>query len=523
MAQKTRPQAETLSGSPQPNFTGYATAPIKAKRNPTTSDTGYGLGQLWVNKSTGNSFQLTQVSAGVANWVEIGITSGSAIQTLTGDTGGALSPSAGNMNILGGNTVVVDGSGSTLTINAKEGSYPITPFVVGASGQAGYQTVQAAVNAAHAAGGGMVFVQPGTYTENLTFYDKIQLTGVSEQNTIINGTHVPPTSGTLNINRVALVSSTNIFNSSSAGTTAIIMEDTLVNVTNGYTFNLPNWTGQIQCFNIGNFGTNDGFINNTGAADVFIFSAGAGNGTLNPMILSGFTLFGSGLQISCPVNVTGASSFTSLNSSYTSTVTFSDSASGSFYGDSFITGSSPAITQSSTGTLGLNNVSIETSNNPAISGSGAGTITLSTCTFSNNASLAGTLTLAYGSTKTGAFTANGATTIASGTGAINVSADAAATAVNIGTGAAAKTLTIGSTNSTSTTNIQSGSGGIVLAGKLNLVSGGPQVLSGSGSPNTSVTAPQGSLYLNTAGSGVGDRAFINTNGATAWTAITTVA
>lgn len=44
---------------------------------------------------------------------------------------------------------------------------------------------------------------------------------------------------------------------------------------------------------------------------------------------------------------------------------------------------------------------------------------------------------------------------------------------------------------------------------------------GTGAPATS--APKGSLYLRTDGSGTTDRAYINTNGSTTWTAITTVA
>lgn len=44
--------------------------------------------------------------------------SGTAGQTITGDTGGALSPTAGNWNILGGPGVTTTGSGSTLTINS---------------------------------------------------------------------------------------------------------------------------------------------------------------------------------------------------------------------------------------------------------------------------------------------------------------------------------------------------------------------------------------------------------------------
>jgi hypothetical protein len=54
-------------------------------------------------------------------------------------------------------------------------------------------------------------------------------------------------------------------------------------------------------------------------------------------------------------------------------------------------------------------------------------------------------------------------TLASGTGEIDISADATATTVNLATGAGAKALTVGSTTTTSSTAIQSGSGGISLA------------------------------------------------------------
>jgi len=44
---------------------------------------------------------------------------------------------------------------------------------------------------------------------------------------------------------------------------------------------------------------------------------------------------------------------------------------------------------------------------------------------------------------------------------------------------------------------------------------------GSGSPNTAISAAKGSLYLNFTGSSTSTRAYINTDGATAWTAVTT--
>lgn len=48
-----------------------------------------------------------------------------------------------------------------------------------------------------------------------------------------------------------------------------------------------------------------------------------------------------------------------------------------------------------------------------------------------------------------------------------------------------------------------------------------EISSGSGAPTH--IAPRGSLYLNTAGSGVADRAYINTLGTGVWTAVSTVA
>ena len=60
------------------------------------------------------------------------------------------------------------------------------------------------------------------------------------------------------------------------------------------------------------------------------------------------------------------------------------------------------------------------------------------------------------------------------------------------------------------------------AALLNLGSAGTfGIYYGSGAPT--VSAAKGSLYLRTDGSGTGDRAYINTNGGTTWTALTTAA
>lgn len=48
-----------------------------------------------------------------------------------------------------------------------------SPFVVDAAGGTGYTTIQSAINAVGRAGGGVVYVKPGTYNENLTIDDSL--------------------------------------------------------------------------------------------------------------------------------------------------------------------------------------------------------------------------------------------------------------------------------------------------------------------------------------------------------------
>jgi hypothetical protein len=87
-----------------------------------------------------------------------------------------------------------------------------------------------------------------------------------------------------------------------------------------------------------------------------------------------------------------------------------------------------------------------------------------------------------------ALTATNATlALASGTGALNISNDAAATTVRLGTGAAAKTVIVGSTNTTSTTTINAGSGGIVIVPTAGNISVAPST-STTASPTAAVTA-----------------------------------
>lgn len=58
---------------------------------------------------------------------------------------------------------------------------------------------------------------------------------------------------------------------------------------------------------------------------------------------------------------------------------------------------------------------------------------------------------------------------------------------------------------------------------VQMYSSGIGIYAGSGTPNAVVSAPKGSLYIRTDGSTTNDRLYVNTNGTTGWTNVTTAA
>lgn len=405
------------------------------------------------------------------------------IETLTGDAGGAIGADAAfNINLQGNtgvnlNGIQFTGNPATNTLTALN-LRNITSYVVDATaGATEYQTIQAALNAANTAGGNAtVYVRHGTYTEDLTLYDTVFIEGQTESGTTIVGTHTPPVAGIINIRKVTLQDATAIFSSAAAGTTTILIEDCAINVNNGYTFNLLNWTGTIAIFDIGNNGTNDGFLNNTGGAPFLAFSTGFGNGTVNSMIISGtFEITTS--DILCPISFQGAATGEINTSSFGATITTAATATVDIYNSSISTGATAAISHGSANPLTLSDVTIDSSNNPAITGAGAGNLILGSVTYLSNSNLAGTLTISratkldIGSIEGTAATLAGA--FAQTAGTFNVGQDNAANAINIGGGttaraigignsAAAHILTIGSTTGAASLTLQSGTGSISL-------------------------------------------------------------
>lgn len=378
---------------------GYGTAalfpsPVIAQRNPATTDTvsptgqPYQILQGWNNELTDDNF----LYLGSGNWVEVASIAGS-VNELAGNSGSA-SPLGGIINVVGSGTIQTVGAGSTLTISSTASGFPITPYVVGPVGKAGYQTVQAAITAANAAGGGAIYVQPGTYTENLTLFDKITIVGTDPLKSIITGVHTPPAAGTVTFENIVLTSATSIFSSVAAGSTNITLVTCVCSVTNGYVFDLLNWTGTLFFYGCGATGTTDGGVNNTGGATVIINDSTVGAGA-GAMTASAGTVTIQSSRLNCTATFGAAAIVTSVNSYFTGTLTFSGTATGTFYNGTFVTGATAAISQGSTNAVTLAQATINSSANPVIAGAGTGGVTLGDIEFLSNSAISTSFVTTY--------------------------------------------------------------------------------------------------------------------------------
>lgn len=104
-------------------------------RAPGVNDILYPVGKRWINQGVGEYSLLNlTASAGktTANWSLLGTTGGGALNTLTGDSGGAISPSSNNITLAGtASQITTIGSGSTITFSLIG---PYTPSTYTAHG-----------------------------------------------------------------------------------------------------------------------------------------------------------------------------------------------------------------------------------------------------------------------------------------------------------------------------------------------------------------------------------------------------
>lgn len=330
---------------------------------------------------------------------------GGPVRTLTGDTGGAVGPTAGgniNVKALYTNSVVGSPGTNTLTVTPTSRGYPITPYVVGPVGFGGYQTIQSALTAIGVGGSGQVWIYPGTYTEDLIFPSGINvglITGSDESagSVILVGTHDPSLAANIVTWRIGLTAgaSGHIFSSNAAGTGQIVCVHNNF-ICNGYIFNLPNFTaaaGLNIVLMADRLSTASGVINNTGGAFFGSFENTLGVGSTFPAIISGPAV----IEVnnwSCPIQTQGSSNINFYDSNFFAPMTLGGATNGFITNNYHTTGSSACITYNSTANTLLSTCVLDSSNNPAIAGNSAGTLTMGGLTFVTNKNISALVTKA---------------------------------------------------------------------------------------------------------------------------------
>lgn len=141
---------------------------LTRSRNPTTSDySNFYLGTWWLNSANNNLFYLAALNNGVATWISVSSMAGSTL-TITGNSGGAVSPDGGgNINVIGdGLTVTIAGNPGTNTLTVSASGANLIGSLTGDSGGPVFSTA----GNTNIIGSGSITVvgNPGTSTLTIT-------------------------------------------------------------------------------------------------------------------------------------------------------------------------------------------------------------------------------------------------------------------------------------------------------------------------------------------------------------------
>lgn len=359
-------------------------------------------------------------------------------------------------------------------------TFGVAKWVVSPTSSDGtHTTIAAALTAASS--GDDIFIRPGVYTENLTLKAGVNLVGFTGDGGTLNaGAHVKivgkctfAAAGIVIISNIKLETNNDFFLEVSGNAASIVeLQYCVANCLNNTGINLSS-TGGAAIRMIGGIG----LVQTTGISFFQASGAGCGIGTDN------YSLGNPGNSVT-PNTISGAGS----NVQYTrSTVAI-------------------GTTSSSSAQINAFNSFFGTPNDVCLTFGGSGN---------------GVVTDSY-------FRSGTASAISCSTECVLFNCSIKSSNTNAVTGAGiVKYNPIGfegtsvSINPTTQTPLSIGPRIQFSSGTNG--TGGCQIMSGTGDPNGAVTAPKGSLYLRTDGGGVNDRAWINTNAGTVWTAIVTVA
>lgn len=258
--------------------------PIQSDRDPTTKDRNFEVGSVWINTVDERAYTLVSVRGGGATWA-LASPGSSDVDTLTGDSGGPISPGGGNITLAGGSNITTSGAGNTITTalnpaisvtTAETTTSLTTPLIIG--GSAGNLFVELG----DAAGATSLKVTDSTPADVFEVNSDGDITAAGT-------THVIGTSNTAT--SVSLASGTggnevNIANAAQTGASTVnilngnLAADGVVNILSGapsggtQTLNLASSTNNTQVNIAGGTGFHSVQIGHVGSGPIAATSAG---------------------------------------------------------------------------------------------------------------------------------------------------------------------------------------------------------------------------------------------------------
>lgn len=203
--------------------------PIQSPRSPVNGSdvtqpdgSPYVVGQGWQNTTTGIVYQFI----GSAAWMEIAGATGGPINTLTGDSGGAIGPTAGNITLNGtASQIVTTGAGSAIVwslpaaITAPGSLTTVTSLAAGTTVTAGTGITATTGNIVATAGN--ISTTAGSISSHTTLTAGTGITATSGAITATNGNLVLGTAGN-KILSTSVASNTATAGANSFGTVTLI-------------------------------------------------------------------------------------------------------------------------------------------------------------------------------------------------------------------------------------------------------------------------------------------------------------
>lgn len=367
-------------------------------------------------------------------------------RTITGNTGGPVSPTAGNWNIIGAGETANNGTPGTSTLSIL--SPRVAKFVVDPTPNFGTHTSISSAIAA-AISGQTIFVRPGTYTENITLQAGINLSAFAcdaqTPNVTIIGKLTATYAGTVSISGIRLQTNSDNF-LTSTGTNAAILNliDCYLNCSTTTGILLNNVNCQLYCYGCnGNIGTTGIGLHTLTACvtaqfkDCSISNTG-GSSTASTIAAGTLNYANSAINHITTTSSGGAFSFvtSTINTSATNTTSFTTAGTGisTLYNCFIASGSASSISVGAGSEVDITQSQVSSTNTNAITG--AGTLRFGDVTFISSSSTINTTTQVVYPHLNGSF----ATPVAGFIGERIASAIAQGSAITLSTGAS-KTIT----------------------------------------------------------------------------------